>query len=112
MKSRINLNIQNHFTFQQSKNRCKCLFDSFSRFSERYLGCGRDRLSQMVISKKLGFQFIVWNKQFLVHGRLTQNYQRLCETYPPMNEKFHAMAAHYWMVCFILKIKMTRILKK
>jgi hypothetical protein len=65
------------------------------------LGCGRDRLSQLVISKKLGFQFVVWNKQFLVHGRLTQDYQRLCENYPPQNEKYHAMAAHYWMVLFI-----------
>eukprot|EP01080_Neovahlkampfia_damariscottae_P010004 gene10004-2323_t len=66
-------------------------------FSERYIGCGRDRLSHLAMMKMMGFKFFVWGKQFLVHGRLTNKYQRLCEVYPPKNEYFHAMAAHYWM---------------
>lgn len=65
-------------------------------YSERFLGCGRDKLQQCVMALKAGFRFYVWKKHFschLPHGRATE----LCDTYPPDVFTYHTLAGHFWM---------------
>eukprot|EP01080_Neovahlkampfia_damariscottae_P002426 gene2426-3137_t len=65
-------------------------------FSERYVGCGRDKVSQSHSTHLANFSFWVWMKNFVVHLPI-KNEQKICKKWPPPKFQLHTMMANHFI---------------
>eukprot|EP01080_Neovahlkampfia_damariscottae_P010426 gene10426-2953_t len=70
---------------------------SIPLYSERYIGCGQDKIQQCENTYLSNYQFFVWRKHFIVHADLGIKTKSLCLHFPPLRYFYHAMLAHSWM---------------
>eukprot|EP01080_Neovahlkampfia_damariscottae_P001576 gene1576-12701_t len=71
---------------------------SMPLFSERFVGCGRDKLQQTLTTHISGFEFYVWKKFFICHLPHPKGTTKLCPYWPPQEYNYHALGSHYFMM--------------
>eukprot|EP01080_Neovahlkampfia_damariscottae_P011252 gene11252-4071_t len=75
----------------------------FPLFSERFIGCGRDKLQLTMAIHHLNFRFFVWRKQLMTHPAFDEfknqtKMEELSDSYPPASLGFHSFVSHYFMM--------------
>ena len=65
-------------------------------FSERYVGCGRDKVSQSISTHLANYNFLVWMKNFVIHLEI-KNEKKICKSWPPPKFQYHTMLAHHYI---------------
>jgi hypothetical protein len=67
-------------------------------YSERFIGCGMDKLQQNYVAEQVEFTYMIWKKHFICHVPHSISKQPLCDEYPPGAFTFNALSAHFWML--------------
>lgn len=73
--------------------------DSYFRFSERFMGCGRDKLQQTSAMLLAGYKFVVWKEFFIVHIPHSTE-KSICKTYPPPGIQMVKLSFHQNIIIF------------
>ena len=67
-------------------------------YNERFIGCGRDKIENVVTTHLAGFKFVVWKKYFIVHIPHPPGITELCHGgWPPKSIIYHPLGTHYYM---------------